>query len=86
MKADHEHPVGLQYRADVRRADAKQQHASIASSASLLPPVAFQYELRRTAGTDRVYRVEISLSGRDSPLEGRLASRPGRFSVLLNDG
>jgi hypothetical protein len=60
--------------------------ASIASSAPLLPPVAFQYELQRTTGTDRVYRVEISLSGRESPVEGRLASRPGRFSVLLNDG
>src|SRR6202040_763976 len=39
-----------------------------------------RYELQRTTGTDRVYRVEISLSGRESRVEGRLASRPGRFS------
>jgi hypothetical protein len=86
MKADHEHPVGLHYRADVRRADAKQQHASIASSAPSFRQSRSSMSCDRAAGTDRVYRVEISLSGRDSPLEGRLASRPGRFSVLLNDG
>src|SRR5215475_6455979 len=50
MRTNHKHPVGLHYREDVGRADAKWQHAIRRLERAHHSPVAFQHEPRRTAG------------------------------------
>jgi hypothetical protein len=69
MGADHKRPVGLHYRRDAGRADAKQQRAVRRLQRAHHRPVAFQHEPWRTAGAHRADRVESGLSGRRSPAE-----------------